>query len=71
MSIELRRTPTIRSHIRAFAELLGSALTLAFVWHERTQQRRALQRFDDRMLRDIGLSRSDVEYEVSKPFWRS
>jgi uncharacterized protein YjiS (DUF1127 family) len=25
---------------------------------------------DDRMLRDIGLARADVENEAGKPFWR-
>jgi uncharacterized protein YjiS (DUF1127 family) len=27
-------------------------------------------RLDDHLLHDIGLSRSDVEREASKPFWR-
>jgi len=26
--------------------------------------------FDDYMLKDIGLSRADIEEEVSRPFWR-
>jgi uncharacterized protein YjiS (DUF1127 family) len=30
----------------------------------------ALARFDDRMLRDIGLTRSDAEFLINKPFWR-
>jgi uncharacterized protein YjiS (DUF1127 family) len=37
----------------------------------RIRERRALDRLDDAMLRDIGISRADVELEVSKPFWRS
>ena len=39
-------------------------------WLERARQRRALQRLDDRMLKDIGLSRADVAHEADKPFWR-
>ena len=39
-------------------------------WLERGRQRRALRRLDDRMLKDVGLSRADVEYEAGKPFWR-
>ena len=70
MSMEVRRTSTILSQVRAFAELIGGALTLAYGWRERSRQRRALLRLDDRMLCDIGLSRADLEYEVSKPFWR-
>jgi uncharacterized protein YjiS (DUF1127 family) len=33
-------------------------------------QRRTLAMLNDHMLKDIGLSRVDVEREVSKPFWR-
>jgi uncharacterized protein YjiS (DUF1127 family) len=70
MSIDLRRTSPILSQIRAFAELLGDALTLAYSWRARSQQRQALLRLDDRLLRDIGLTRADVEGEASKRFWR-
>ena len=49
-----------------------AALADAFsAWQERVSQRRTLARLDDRMLRDMGLSRSDVEHEVSKPFWQA
>jgi uncharacterized protein YjiS (DUF1127 family) len=27
------------------------------------------RRLDERMLRDIGLTRFDAEYEINKPFW--
>ena len=70
MSMELRRTSTILSQVRAFTELLGGGFTLAYKWRERSRQRHALLRLDDRMLRDIGLSRADVDCEASKPFWR-
>jgi uncharacterized protein YjiS (DUF1127 family) len=32
--------------------------------------RRHLARMDDRLLRDIGLSRADAKREINKPFWR-
>lgn len=70
MSIQDHRTPSILSGLPEFAELLGRALTLAYGWRERSRQRQALLRFDDRMLRDIGLSRADVEMEASKRFWQ-
>jgi len=38
---------------------------------DRSRQRRAMRDLDGHMLRDIGLSASDVEREASKPFWRS
>ena len=39
-------------------------------WFERARQRRRLGELSDHMLKDIGLSRADVEAEVVKPFWR-
>lgn len=39
-------------------------------WQERAAQRRRLEAMSDRMLKDIGLSRSDVARESAKPFWR-
>jgi uncharacterized protein YjiS (DUF1127 family) len=37
---------------------------------ERCRQRRALLRFDDAVLKDIGLSRADAWREASKPAWK-
>jgi uncharacterized protein YjiS (DUF1127 family) len=45
------------------------AVTL-WLWVERVRQRRALADLDDRLLRDIGLTRADVWLEIKKPFWR-
>lgn len=42
-----------------------------FTWHQRVRDRQALDQLDAHMLYDIGLSRADVEHEVSKPFWQS
>lgn len=30
--------------------------------------RRTLERFDDRMLRDIGVTRAEAEHEIAQPF---
>ena len=38
-------------------------------WMQRSQQRRQLRELDDRALRDIGLSRAEVNAEADKPFW--
>jgi len=40
------------------------------VWTERWRHRVRLRELDDSMLRDVGISRADVEREAAKPFWR-
>jgi len=37
---------------------------------EQRRQRRWLLRLDDRMLKDIGITRADAVNEASKPCWR-
>ena len=39
-------------------------------WRRRARDRAQLATFDDRMLRDIGLTRADAEFLSNKPFWR-
>jgi uncharacterized protein YjiS (DUF1127 family) len=43
---------------------------LVGTWRRRMRERQAFARLDYRELRDIGLSRWDVERELAKPFWR-
>ncbi len=45
------------------------ALMLFVTWQERVRERRALGSLDDRMLRDIGISRADADREIRKRFW--
>jgi uncharacterized protein YjiS (DUF1127 family) len=49
----------------------ANASEQALAWLERARQRRQLQQLGDHMLKDIGISRADVEAEVAKPFWRA
>jgi uncharacterized protein YjiS (DUF1127 family) len=37
----------------------------------RARERRDLAELSDHNLRDIGLTRHDVDLEISKPFWRA
>lgn len=39
-------------------------------WRRRSRDRVQLAALDDRMLRDIGLTRGDREFLANKPFWR-
>ena len=63
------------SYVRRLLHRAGSLeifpwIELLVSWWDLTRQRRDLASLDDRALHDIGLSRADVEGEISKPFWR-
>ena len=49
---------------------VAAAFALILRWTERASQRRALAALDERMLRDIGVTRIDAMRESEKPFWR-
>ena len=40
------------------------------VWRTRIHDRHSFDHVDERELRELGLSRWDVEHEIAKPFWR-
>jgi uncharacterized protein YjiS (DUF1127 family) len=60
--IPLRPT---RPRMRVFEPLRWLCRAMA-----RQRQRRALRELDDRMLRDIGLTRDQAQDEARKPFWK-
>lgn len=61
----LRRPPTIsRSGIAA------SIVHTIGVWRTRIRDRQTFAALDRRDLRDLSLSRWEVERELAKPFWR-
>jgi len=43
---------------------------LLSTWYRRARERRHLGTLDEHMLKDIGVTRADVEFEVQKHFWR-
>jgi uncharacterized protein YjiS (DUF1127 family) len=59
-----------RGRTRGPLEILTALVDLLLDWQDRAGQRRALAWLDERMLRDVGLTRADVEAEYAKPFWR-
>jgi len=44
-------------------------LTLLRLWHHRATSRRQLRQLDERLLRDIGISREAALHVAAKPFW--
>lgn len=58
-----RRTLGFWRSIQAMVRRVNGTLAL---WHLRARSRREIERLEDRILRDIGIDRS----EANKPFWR-
>ena len=52
------------------ARLIEKVGRAVLTWQQRAHDRALLASLDDRMLRDIGCSRADVDRECAKPFWK-
>ena len=50
--------------------LIVACARLVATWRDRAHQRRVLAAMDDRLLSDIGVTRTEAEREAGKPFWR-
>lgn len=51
------------------APLWNRVLKRVLRWHELARQRHELASMSDEALKDIGLSRADIQQEVERPFW--
>ena len=57
--------------LASFLRLMARGVSAFIRWHELSRQRHQLAQLDDRMLRDIGVSRTDVERECAKFPWQN
>jgi uncharacterized protein YjiS (DUF1127 family) len=64
------REPWLASARRALDAALQHAVDAIWTWRERMRTRRQLAMLDDRLLRDIGITRLQARSEAEKPFWR-
>jgi uncharacterized protein YjiS (DUF1127 family) len=62
--------PTKSERVAAFVRMVRCIPHIVWPWFIRVKSRHALAMLSDHMLRDIGLTRADVERELMKPFWR-
>ena len=61
---------SLRQSLPSPAQVLLRMADLLTAWENRARERRYLGEMPDRMLRDLGISRSDARRESEKPFWR-
>jgi len=64
----------ISLHYSSKAPLAGTYTAFNHIlarWRRRVRERRELASLDSRTIRDLGLSTSEIQFEASKPFWRS
>ena len=66
-----RSNPAADISLKGLNTLIVKATDTVLDWQERARQRHRLGEMDDHLLRDIGLSRADLEHEAAKPFWRA
>jgi len=59
--------PTCEKSILKTAKVVLQILNL---WSKRKVERDQLKNLDERLLKDMGITRYDVDQEASKPFWR-
>lgn len=72
-SCSAHRIPLERQRQASLQQLRGFLSGMRAVlreWRQRKNGRLELARLDERMLRDIGLTRVDIFCEINKPFWR-
>ena len=70
-SLTLKWTPTAPGPNREGREPTRSSwLALVRTWYQRRRSRILLSQFDDRLLKDVGLTYYEAEHEANKPFWR-
>lgn len=55
---------------RALEAALQDVADAIWTWRERAKMRHQLLMLDDRLLRDIGITRLQARSEAEKPFWR-
>lgn len=65
----LDQTSELGAIATSILHLPANVLTLFGDWQHRASQRTHLRDLDDRLLKDMGLTRTDVFREASKPFW--
>ena len=60
----------LRDACRSVAHAFGAVAAVYLRWADRIRERQHLEQLDDRLLRDVGLTRHDLGRIVHRPFWQ-
>jgi uncharacterized protein YjiS (DUF1127 family) len=67
---EIWRTRGIVPARRCVPSNLSKFFDVLLLWLQRRRERRHLAGLSDHMLKDIGVTRADIDVETRKVFWR-
>jgi uncharacterized protein YjiS (DUF1127 family) len=67
---EIWRTGGIAPTRRRVPSNLSKSFDVLLLWLQRRRERRQLAGLSDHMLKDIGVTRADIDVETRKVFWR-
>ena len=80
MSVGLEKTRALSSAVtgtipsislKGAGSLIVKMVDTVLDWQDRARERHRMAMMSDHLLRDIGVSRADLEMEYEKPFWRA
>lgn len=60
---------SLRAALHRLAFAANKGLANVSCWLTVARQRRHLMKLDDRLLKDVGISRADAEREAARKFW--
>ena len=66
---EIWRSGGIAPARRPVPSKLSKSFDILLLWLQRWRERRMLAELSDHMLKDIGVSRADIDGETRKKFW--
>ena len=61
---------SVDTSANGFSSIFKKLAKILWTWQARVENRQHLLELDERLLRDIGLSRYDALKEAAKPFWK-